>query len=166
MDIDPVEHLRYHKWATRLLLDAAAGLTPEQLHKELGTSHTSLFGTLVHVYQADKIWFMRLHGESPASLAGVTPEEGLAKLDAIWTETLDAFIQWAESRPSYVWPSMLEYRNVAGHAFSNPVREVLLHVVNHGTLHRGQVMAMFRQVGAKPPATDLLFYYRALQTPA
>jgi uncharacterized damage-inducible protein DinB len=36
---------------------------------------------------------------------------------------------------------------------------VVLHLVNHGTLHRGQVMGMIRQLGIVPPGTDLLHYY-------
>jgi len=41
--------------------------------------------------------------------------------------------------------------------------EALTRKVNHATLHRGQVMSMLRQLGVKPPATDLIFYYRDLQ---
>src|SRR5260370_3377984 len=113
MEIDPIEHLRYHRWATKLLLEGAAGLTAEQLHKELGTPYVSLFGTLVHIYQADRVWYTRLQGESPTAITGVTPEEGLAKLDPLWTETLDMFVQWAEGIGE--WGSTLHYAN-AGRA--------------------------------------------------
>ena len=41
-----------------------------------------------------------------------------------------------------------------------PLVALLLHVVNHATLHRGQVMGMIRQLGIAPPATDFLFFYR------
>jgi uncharacterized damage-inducible protein DinB len=50
-----------------------------------------------------------------------------------------------------------------GTPFESPVWQIVSHVVNHATLHRGQVVAMLRQLGAKPPATDLIFYYRELK---
>jgi uncharacterized damage-inducible protein DinB len=46
------------------------------------------------------------------------------------------------------------------------VWQIVTHVVNHATLHRGQIVAMLRQLGAKPPATDILWYYRELKTAA
>jgi uncharacterized damage-inducible protein DinB len=42
----------------------------------------------------------------------------------------------------------------------SPIWQIVLHLVNHATLHRGQVMAMLRQLGAVPPPTDLMVYYR------
>jgi uncharacterized damage-inducible protein DinB len=37
--------------------------------------------------------------------------------------------------------------------------QIVVHVVNHATLHRGQIVGMLRQLGMKAPATDILFYY-------
>ena len=34
-----------------------------------------------------------------------------------------------------------------------------MHVVNQGTLHRGEIVGMLRQLGVNPPATDIVFYY-------
>jgi uncharacterized damage-inducible protein DinB len=47
-----------------------------------------------------------------------------------------------------------------GNPYETPLWQIVMHVVNHATLHRGQVMAMFRQLGVGPPPTDLIFYYR------
>jgi len=45
-----------------------------------------------------------------------------------------------------------------------PASQLVLHVVNHATLHRGQVVGMLRQLGVKPPNTDFFFYLRELQS--
>jgi uncharacterized damage-inducible protein DinB len=37
--------------------------------------------------------------------------------------------------------------------------KILLHMVNHSTPHRGQVVGMLRQFGQQPPNTDLFSYY-------
>jgi uncharacterized damage-inducible protein DinB len=39
------------------------------------------------------------------------------------------------------------------------------HVVNHATMHRGQIVGMIRQLGLDPPSTDLLFYLRRSISP-
>ena len=40
-----------------------------------------------------------------------------------------------------------------------PAWQIVMHVVNHATLHRGQIFGMLRQLGVKPPTTDIVFYY-------
>ena len=164
IDIDPIEHLHYHQWATNRLLDAAAKLDVEPLQRNLGTAYGSIFGTLVHLYQADVIWFTRLLGDSPASVNGVAPEQGITKLTAEWALTQETLLGWAQKLGEQDWLRMVNYRTTAGDPYTHPVWRIILHLVNHGTLHRGQVMAMFRQVGAKPPGTDLMFYYREVES--
>ena len=53
----------------------------------------------------------------------------------------------------------IPYRSIRGYDAVANVEQVVLHLVNHGTLHRGQVMGMIRQLGIEPPGTDLMHYY-------
>jgi uncharacterized damage-inducible protein DinB len=55
---------------------------------------------------------------------------------------------------------VVDYKSLKGDPFKNTVREIVMHVVNHATIHRGQVMGMLRQMGVAPPPTDLIFFYR------
>ena len=54
----------------------------------------------------------------------------------------------------------LPFKLLSGDASSLPLVNQMQHVVNHATLHRGQVVGMIRQLGITPPSTDLLFYLR------
>lgn len=54
----------------------------------------------------------------------------------------------------------INYVNNRGQTFSNGIRDVLFHVINHSTYHRGQIAAEFRQNGLEPLATDYIFYKR------
>ena len=58
---------------------------------------------------------------------------------------------------------LLEFRLLSGQADALPLGAQMQHVVNHSTLHRGQVVGMIRQLGIVPPATDYLFYLRAIR---
>jgi uncharacterized damage-inducible protein DinB len=41
-----------------------------------------------------------------------------------------------------------------------PYWQMVFHLVNHGSYHRGQVATMLRQSGVTPPGTDLVTFYR------
>ncbi len=54
----------------------------------------------------------------------------------------------------------IQYTNSQGHAFSNNVRDLLFHVINHSSYHRGQIATDFKQSGLDPLVTDYIFYKR------
>ncbi len=153
-----VEYIRYNRWAARTTLDACAALEEEDLRRDLKSSHQSIWGTLAHIYQADCVWWNRLDGAVRIAVTG--PGSSLDELRELWLGLLDNFVAWAESRTPEQWLADLEYRNSRGIEFRQPLWEVALHVVNHATLHRGQVLSMFRQLDRVPAGVDLIFYYR------
>ena len=55
--------------------------------------------------------------------------------------------------------TVIEYVNTRGESFAYPLWQMLQHVVNHSTYHRGQITMMLRQLGATPVATDFLVFY-------
>ncbi len=54
----------------------------------------------------------------------------------------------------------IDYSTFKGEPFTNTVRDILFHVVNHSTYHRGQIAADFRQTGLEPLTTDYIFFKR------
>lgn len=156
----PALHLEYSAWATQALLDAAQSLSPEELERNLGASHGGVLDTLRHIYYADRIWLTRLSGETRAFKD--QPEPSLAELRQSWPALLIRF----RGRIADLGPAQLQtaisYSDLKGNTHHTPIWQVVAHAVNHATLHRGQVMAMFRQLGHVPPATDLIFFYRQL----
>ncbi|MGH7889332.1 MAG: DinB family protein, partial [Thermodesulfobacteriota bacterium] len=69
MDIERIQELyNYNAWANGQTFEAAAKLTSEQLHKDLGSSYRSVKGTLVHIVGAEWIWLRRWLGTSPKAL--------------------------------------------------------------------------------------------------
>ena len=61
--------LEYHAWATQKTFDSVEPLSPEELNRDMQTSHSSVFGTLNHIYQADAIWLKRMQGAGDAKLS-------------------------------------------------------------------------------------------------
>jgi len=162
-----IQHLfEYTQWANALALDAAAQLSEEQLHAGVNISHGSIFGTLVHMAGAEWIWLERWHGRSPTgaeawSLWKVETCPDLAKLRERWQEICDRRAVLVAELDDTRLAAGMSFKLLNGEADSLPLIGQMQHVVNHATLHRGQVVGMIRQLGIVPPATDLLFYLRA-----
>jgi uncharacterized damage-inducible protein DinB len=154
---DLMELLEYHHWATNLIINAAKALTPEQFTRDLGSSFPSVRDTLVHVFTADRAWLGRLEGQSPPR-ANASDYADLASLLEVWEPVLQ---RWPVLVASLVDPEqVIEYKSFAGDPFTNPLGQIVRHVVNHGTYHRGQVATMLRQLGAQAVSSDLISFYR------
>jgi uncharacterized damage-inducible protein DinB len=155
-------HFDYTLWASSRLLDAASRLTEEELGRDMKVSHTSLLGTLQHIYYADRAWLTRLEGRPLPSFKDAEPGPDLVALKEHWPVVIKGLRDYVELAPEELFSQELHFKRLNGDAQSITYWKALLHVVNHATLHRGQVMAMLRQLGHVPPGTDYLFFHLQL----
>jgi uncharacterized damage-inducible protein DinB len=166
MNLADIRHLfDYTEWANDLAMDAAAKLSDEHLRRDFGISHKSVFGTLVHMAGAEWIWWERWNGRSPAkaeawSLWSTESCADLATLKQRWTDLVDGRTQFMSKLDEERLAAELEFKLLSGDPNSMRLVDQMQHVVNHATMHRGQIVGMIRQLGIDPPATDLLFYLR------
>jgi uncharacterized damage-inducible protein DinB len=145
-------HLAYTEWASRRILNAVLALTPEQRERDLSSSHHGVSGTLQHILGADRAWIHRVLGTS----ADGSSEPIEVEWPRIWKRWSDVAAGWIDSDLE----REIDYKDMRGNAHRSRLVEIVMHVVNHATLHRGQIMTMLRQLGVPPPPTDLIFYYR------
>jgi uncharacterized damage-inducible protein DinB len=150
--------LEYHAWATQKTLDSLEPLSLEELNRDMRTSHSSIWGALDHVYRGDSFWFHRHQGPPQEDPNETEAAASLSDLRAKWSALHTRWISYAGSLQGADWTRVFEYRFVSGFGGAVSVYENLIHVVNHGTAHRGQVTAMVRQLGAQPAWTDFLTY--------
>jgi len=112
------------------------------------------------MYTADRVWMNRLSGVGNAQMAAIEPPRP-DLLEDVWGSTLDEFCDWTSGLDETLVATPIEYANSAGTLFHTPTWQILLHVVNHGTGHRGQVNGLIRQAGGRPFNTDLVQFYRS-----
>ena len=161
-----VRHLfDYTEWANGLALNAAAGLTEENLRRDFNISHSSILGTLVHMAGAEWIWLERWHGNSPPkkeawSLWTNEACPDLKTLNERWRDVVDRRARFISEIDEARLAADLPFKLLSGDPSSLPLVDQMHHVANHATMHRGQVVGMIRQMGLAPPSTDLLFYLR------
>jgi len=157
-------HIDYTAWASGLLVQAAGGLTQEELTRDFGTADKSVLGKLVHMFGADRLWLARLKGE-PIPTYVTDADYHLAVLQNDWPALYRRWKAWAEGLTDEAAQAELSYTDMRGNPWRQPLGQLVLHVVNHGTHHRGQVSGFLRTMGHVPPKLDLVFYYRDSQAP-
>jgi uncharacterized damage-inducible protein DinB len=148
----------YNRWATARALEPVSALTPEEFSREVGGSFPSVHKTLAHIYAAEWIWLERWQGRSPRALP---PEQEVPTLEALvekWSLVENWQRVFVEGLTDARMAEVVTYVNVKGETWSYPLGEMLVHLVNHSTYHRGQVATMLRQLGKIPRSTDYLAY--------
>jgi uncharacterized damage-inducible protein DinB len=153
--------LDYNYWARDRLYDAVQELTPEQFLRNLGSSFPSVRDTLVHIYSAEWIWLSRWKGESPSAMLKAESYPDLAAIREAWDRHEAKMREFLDNMTGDSVNRVIEYKGFSGQA-AEPFWQMLQHVVNHGSYHRGQVTTMLRQLNAAPPKSlDLIAFYRA-----
>jgi uncharacterized damage-inducible protein DinB len=149
---------KYNVWANERLYRMASQLSDEQYRRDVSAYFRSLHGTLNHLLTADRIWMWRLTG------TGIAP----TRLDAILFEDLPGLtearreedarlVSFVNSLTDAQLEGVLEYRTMNGAPQRQKVSEVLAHLFNHQTHHRGQAHAILTALGVREPEPlDLL----------
>jgi uncharacterized damage-inducible protein DinB len=154
----------YNAWANQRSLAAAQKLTVEQFPKPMGSSFSSIRDTLAHIYGAEWIWLERFQGRSPSALPNMSQFPDVQTLREAWLVHEERLLAFVAGLTQADLDRTMEYKTLKFGVYSNPLWQSMLHVVNHGTYHRGQVTTLLRQLGAQPMLLDLMHFYRERST--
>ncbi|MEZ5173218.1 MAG: DinB family protein [Bacteroidia bacterium] len=140
--------LSYEYWANAQFFQVL------DLHNE--DSPEEALSILSHISGARQIWYNRVYGIPSGK--DLMQSQSLEKLK-LSNETLRHL--WSELVHKVDPESkIISYSNFSGEAFQTPLSEIITHLVNHGSYHRGQVARLLRETGIKPPATDFIVFAR------
>ena len=143
------------------MLDALEPLSQDQFTRELRGSFGSVRNTVVHTLAAECVWLLRWKGENPPGMLAPDHYPDLASVRLEWTDNEAKMRQFFETMDEAGFQKAIPYKTFAGLETASPLWQMLQHVVNHASYHRGQVTTLLRQLGAAPPkGTDLIAYYR------
>jgi uncharacterized damage-inducible protein DinB len=151
----------YNFWANRILTEKLAQLTPEILHKEMESSFGSIYKTTVHMMEVESVWWQRLQLKEQVLLPEKDPENNFRNVADKLLELSRQSADWIAGANEKKITHVFGYYNSKKEFFKQPVYEVLLHLFNHQTYHRGQIVTMLRQNGIdKIPPTDFIVFSR------
>ncbi len=151
----------YNSWANGLLLDVISALPEEKQQMEINSSFNSLFKTVLHMLDANSIWWQRLKLQEHIIRPSEEFQGDMKKLSDMMKEQDGLWLEWISNASEPQIQHEFKYQNSKRESFKQPIFEMLLHLFNHSTYHRGQIVTMLRQAGAeKIPPTDFIVWSR------
>ncbi|MFM9280490.1 DinB family protein [Paenibacillus jiagnxiensis] len=161
----PVKMYEYHVWANQTILGRIKELPSSVLSQEVNSSFSTIAHALSHIYAVDKSWYLVLTGTGmPEALQACMPlnKSTLYSVDEYansFDELAEQHREWFRSQPDLEQTILLD--NPYAGIRQTRLSEIVLHVVNHGTYHRGNVSTMLRQLGHASTMNDYaLFWYQ------
>lgn len=161
------QHAAYNRWANARLYAAALALPDDAYRRHIGVFFRSLHGTLNHLLVTDRLWLRRLtnEGEHPDRLDAIIHDDRQVLAEARANE--DERILTIVSRYDDAdLDHPHAYRTTSGQQQQQRIADILLHLFNHQTHHRGQAHACLSILTSQePPSLDLLAFQRGAPAP-
>ena len=152
--------LLYMLWADRHTLAAVRPVSAEDLTRDTGTSFGSLLGTMAHMLGSQRMWMSRFSGQPPlARVPSLQDYPDLPSWIAGWEENAAGVNAFLAALIDEQLAAPITWTTTEGTTYTRPLWEPVVHLVNHTSYHRGQVVSMLRQMGYAPPKTDLVYYF-------
>lgn len=149
----------YNYWANQRCLKAAQRLTQEQLFQAHRHSWGSVHGVLLHIMNAEWIWLQRWQGNSPRAFLSSLDYPSLEAIVEGWKPLEAQMRAFIAARTPQSLRLEISYTNIAGKAFHLPLWQLVAHVPNHGSHHRGELAAMFANLGVPHEEEDWYYYF-------
>lgn len=139
----------YDRWANRRVIESLSGLEGAD----------EAVALLAHIIGAQEVWLARVTGigvEEAEPRPALMLEACSARLDDLHTGWMNLLAESAQERIDRV----VAYKNLSGQPWETTVQDILVHVNNHGTYHRGQIARIVKAAGGRPAVTDFIAYVR------
>lgn len=160
---DTLKHFEYHKWANQKVFEHLKNLPEELFTQEIKSVFSSISEVVIHMCVADAMWLKVLSGgsfEQSKNLAIQLNQElrgkGIEGITAFFEDTAIQYQTFFESLEDLDADITVEHPSFG--RMKTSYSELMNHVINHGTYHRGNISAMLRQLGHASVPTDYVFY--------
>ncbi len=150
---------QYNYWANHRYLAAAEALNEGQLKADQGHSWGSVHGILLHMLGAEWIWLKRWKGESPTALLRSEDFPTLSAIREYWQEQEAEMRLFVSAQDPDSLQREVAYANTRGEKFHLPLWQMMLHVVNHSTHHRGELAAMLALMNVAHPEDEAYHFF-------
>jgi uncharacterized damage-inducible protein DinB len=152
---------RYSAWANSLLYGTVVRLPEPELTKKREIIFGNMLRTLNHVYTMDLVWRAHLTGTAHGFTTRIPDvRQTLPDLRIAQAALDDWYIHYAAALSESLGEEVVNFTFIGGGAGAMSRADILLHVVNHTTYHRGHIVGMIYQVPAEPPTTDFPVFLR------
>jgi uncharacterized damage-inducible protein DinB len=158
------QYAAYNVWANQRIIDVAKSLSKEDFQKPIKSSFPGVERTLLHIWDAESIWWQRLKLQEHITRPSEADDLQLKKIIAGISNQDKQWCDWISAATDAALNHVFAYQNTKKEQFKQPVNEMLIHLFNHTTYHRGQLITMFNQLNVeKIPATDFIVWSRGVK---
>jgi uncharacterized damage-inducible protein DinB len=158
-----MKFFNYHLWANQKVYNHLKELPQEVIYQEVQSVFPSLYDTLFHIYRIDFVWFGVVKEDSfEKIIAGVgelmkeNPERSFEKLEESHRQLLEQYRRFVTGLGDVNTKITVHHPSYG--SLTASYSDLLQHVANHGTYHRGNITAMLRQLGYEGIPSDYIFY--------
>jgi len=150
----------YNRWANERVLESLQPIGQEVFTRNKQASHGSIRGIVAHIAGAEWIWLERWKGSSPSGLLPESEFETFEVAAQRLRKIDDDLKQFTTRLTQEDLDGSRGYKTTDGKAYSNVLSDMLLHLANHSSYHRGQMATLLRQSGVVPQSTDFILFIR------
>ena len=156
-----LQYSAYNFWANKIITEKISTLPIDLIGKETGSSFGSIYKTVVHLMDVESIWWQRLKLREHVQWPGKNFNGDFENLSKELLILSKQWNEWISEANEMQLTHVFGYQNSKKEFFKQPVYEMLIHLFNHQTFHRGQLITIMRQNGIeKIPATDFIVFSR------
>ena len=149
------QYAAYNIWASQRIFEVIIALPEEKQMAEVPSSFKSLFKTVLHMLDAENIWWQRMKMNERITVPSENFTGNMKELTDILLNQSRQWEEWVSNASDLSIEHVFQYYNNKKEHFKMPIYQMLHHVFNHGTYHRGQLVTMLHQLGVgKLPSTD------------
>lgn len=150
----------YNQWAHQQMWACVMQLSDEQFTQALDYSVGSIHNQCVHIMSAENMWLKRIQGiEGPGFYAPADYPTREAVREQ-WDHIRGALNAYLDTLTEAELDRVIEMYTTKGHYYANPVWQILMHLANHGTDHRAQVLAMIHSLEGETAPQDVILFLR------
>ena len=155
------QYAAYNLWANNRIIEIINNLSDEQVDREIISSFTSIKKSVLHLWDVENIWWQRMKLTEVQVWQSDNYNGSLLELTNNLQVQSKQWKEWIDLATDAALEHEFIYRNSKKDQFKQPVYEMLLHLFNHQSYHRGQLITLLRQVDEKNiPNTDLISFLR------
>lgn len=158
-----LQFAEYNLWANKRIAEYLLELTPEELNQEFPSSFKSIYETVQHLFFAENLWYHRILKQEPVQMPAKIQDESIRQFESRWIVQSNQWLDFMKNCREEDLHTIIDYANLKGIRFSQPLWQILHHLFNHGTYHRGQVITLLHHLGKTGlPATDFIVFARKM----
>ena len=145
-----IDLFEYDAWANRRMLITikSSKISDERIRK--------IFS---HIISAQLIWLNRIQ-DHPTSPFPLWETYKISEIETMIEESSERWINFLSSYNMDTLEEVIRYQNTKGDTYENRLRQIITHVINHSSHHRGQLALLLREKGVAPPPNDYIIYKR------